>query len=483
MSKKRREPDVEELASGAQMAQAVDDFTDNAVAALAADHLSRLVRIATVSPEGRVDLTEVEREVFGQLHTALEELYPRTFAAADRDTVGRAGILLRLAGASAKRPVVMMAHQDVVPVPQDWAAEGWEHPPFDGVISDGRVHGRGTLDDKGALVCLLDAVESLLAEGWTPARDLYLLFGGDEESYGDSAIAATALLESRGVEPWLVLDEGGAVATGAFPGLSKEMAVIGAAEKGLVTVVLTVDGSGGHASTPPRRSAPGILAQALVAIEKHPFPAHLHDISVEMFEGVAPHLRGPLKPLLSRAESMRSALARMLPRLGAEMAAMVRTTSAITQLSGGPARNVLATSASATINMRIAVGTTTDEAIAHLRKTIGDKRVRFDVVEADEPSRVSPTGDDERFAAVAAAVAASYPDAVTVPYVMMAASDGRHLARISPAVYRFSPLRMDKAQREAIHGPNENVEISALGAGVEFYRRLFTGSALGPAAP
>ncbi|WP_062211082.1 M20/M25/M40 family metallo-hydrolase [Demequina oxidasica] len=447
----------------------------------AAAHLSRLVRIATVTPAAREEFTEAEHQSFEDLHAALHDLYPRTFAAAARDNVGRAGLLLRLAGASAKRPVVLMAHQDVVPVPEDWAGEGWEHPPFAGVIAQGRVHGRGTLDDKGALVCVLDAVESLLADGWAPARDLYLLFGADEESYGDSAIAATALLESRGIVPWLVLDEGGAVATGAFPGLAKEMAVVGATEKGLVTVVLTVDSGGGHASTPPRRSAPGILARALVAIEKNPFPAELNDVSLEMFEGVAPHLRGPLRTVLRRASSMRGVLAQMLPRLGSEMAAMVRTTTAITQLSGSPARNVLATSASATVNMRVAVGTTADAAVEQLRKTIGDKRVQLEVVESDEPSPVSPTGDDERFVAIGAAVAQSYPDAITVPYVMMAASDGRHLARISPAVYRFSPLRMDAEQRAAIHGPNENVEVSALGAGVQFYRALLTGPALGPA--
>jgi carboxypeptidase PM20D1 len=459
------------------------DSQASAWAASSAEHLSQLVRIATVTPASRDALTDAERQSFDDLHAALEEFYPRTFAAAAREEVGRAGILLRLAGASGERPLVLIAHQDVVPVPDDWAGEGWEYPPFDGVIADGRVHGRGTLDDKGALVCTLEAVESLLAQGWAPARDLYLLFGGDEESFGDSAIEATTLLESRGVEPWLVIDEGGAVATGAFPGLKKEMAVVGAAEKGVLTVVLSVEGGGGHASTPPQHSAPGILAAALVAIEKNPFPDSVHDISVEMFQGVAPHLRGPLRSVLRRADSLRGPLAKLLPRLGPELAAMVRTTTAITQLSGSPARNVLATTASATVNLRVAIGTSTGEAVERLRSVISDKRVTLTVVEADEPSRVSPTGDDERFAAIRGAVAESYPDAVTVPYVMMAASDGRHLARISPAVYRFSPLRMDAAQRAAIHGPNENVEIAALGAGVQFYRALLTGDALGPAVP
>ncbi|WP_084104728.1 M20/M25/M40 family metallo-hydrolase [Demequina sp. NBRC 110056] len=457
-----------------------------AVATRAAENLAAAVRIATVTPPDG-PLSESDAATFAELRALLEAAYPHVFAAASDagslDVVGRAGLLLRLPGASTERPVLLMAHQDVVPVPQDWQAEGWEHPPFDGVIADGRVHGRGTLDDKGALIVLLEALEGLLAEGWTPARDLHLLFGTDEEQHGPSAVAAVELLQERGVEPWLVVDEGGAVATGAFPGLSTPMAAIGASEKGITTVRLVVEGLGGHASTPPRESAPGILAKALVAIEAHPFPAALHPISVEMFEGVAPRLRGPLRAVLRRAGSLSGLLARVLPRVGPELAAMVRTTAAITMLEGSPAQNVLATRAAATVNCRIAVGSSVAETIAHLERVIGDDRVRLEVQEASEPSPVSPTGDDPRWQALVAAVADSYPDAVAVPYVMMAASDARHVARIAPAVYRFSPLLMDKAQREAIHGPNENVSIESLGRGVAFYRALLTGDALGPPAP
>ncbi|GIG53825.1 M20/M25/M40 family metallo-hydrolase [Demequina activiva] len=450
------------------------------VALAAAEHLSQAVRIATVTPPPG-PLSDGDAATFGLLRTFLEQTYPCTFGAAELDVVGRAGLLLRIPGASAVRPVLLMAHQDVVPVPADWEAEGWEHPPFDGVIADGRVHGRGTLDDKGALIVLLEALEALLREGWTPARDLYLLFGADEESHGPSALAAVELLETRGIEPWLVVDEGGAVATGAFPGLSTPMAAIGASEKGIVTLELTVESLGGHASTPPRRSAPGLLAKALVALEDSPFPTSLHDVSVEMFEGVAPHLTGPMRAVLGRAGSLRGPLARLLPRLGPELAAMVRTTAAVTMLEGSPAQNVLATRATATVNLRVAVGSTVQDTLDHVRRAVGES-VELTVVEASEPSPVSPTGDDERWRALVSAVRTSYPDAVTVPYVMMAASDARHVARIAPAVYRFSPLAMDKAQREAIHGPGENVEIAALGAGVAFYRALLTGTALGPAA-
>lgn len=450
------------------------------VAQRAAEHLSQLVRIRTITPpEG--PLSERDQAVFDEFRRALEGFYPGVFGVAEVEVVGRAGLLLRLPGDVPDRPLMLMAHQDVVPAAKDWRAEGWEHPPFDGVIANGRVHGRGTLDDKGALVVMFEALEDLVSSGWRPARDLYVLLGGDEESFGDSAVQAASVLEERGVVPWMVLDEGGAVATEAFPTLKREMAVVGVAEKGVMTVRMTVQALGGHASTPPRESAAGILARAIVAIEDKPAAAAVNDVTGQMLGAVAPHVTRPLRKLLARAAQRPGVLGRVMPRLGPELAAVVRTTAAVTQLEGSPAHNVLATSASAVINLRVAVGSTCDEALAHLVDVVGDRRVTFETLEASEPSPVSPRGHDDRWEAIGAAVSHAYPKAFTVPYVMLAASDARHLARISPAVYRFSPLKMSKAQREAIHGPNENVEIASLGAGVEFYRALLTGQALGPA--
>ncbi|WP_062465172.1 M20/M25/M40 family metallo-hydrolase [Demequina soli] len=442
-----------------------------------AERLAALIRIPTVTPRDAGPHDDATAASFTALHDALRTFYPRTFAHAV-ETVGRAGLLVRVPGAAAERPVVLMAHQDVVPVPHDWAAEGWEHEPFAGVIADGWVHGRGALDDKGALTVMLEAVESLLAEDWSPASDLYLLMGADEESYGDCATTAAALLAERGVTPWLVLDEGGAVATGAFPGLDGEAAVIGVSEKGIVDLRLTVEGLGGHASTPPKESAPGILARALTRIEAHPHPAAVNDVSVEMLSLVGGRLRGPLGALLRRASSLRGLLARVMPRLSPELAAMVRTTVAITQLEGSPAHNVLATRATAVLNIRIAVGSSVSEAVEHVRRTVDDARVAIAVESPSEPSPVSPRGDDARWAALVEAVGESYPEALAIPYVMLAASDSRYLAPAAGATYRFAPLRMSRTQREAVHGPNEKVEVESLGRGVAFYRALLTSERL-----
>ncbi|PWD50677.1 acetylornithine deacetylase [Serinibacter arcticus] len=479
---------------------------DRAEAARLAERLARLVRIPTISPDDG-PLDDAATAVFDAFREALGEMFPTTFAAADVETVGRAGLLLRIAGdtttattsgrtspgATALGPVLLMAHQDVVPAPrgekgEDWAASGWTHEPFAGVVAPDRngdliVHGRGTLDDKGAMLVTLEAVEELLGDGWRPAHDLHLLLGADEERDGPSAEAAVALLAERGVVPALVVDEGGAVATGAFPGLTRPLAVVGVAEKGVVNLEIVVESDpahAGHASTPPRRGVVSALGRALAAIERHPHPAVVDDVVVAMFDAVAPHLPLPLRWVVGRADGLRRPLARVLPLLGGELGALVRTTATATVLRGSSAPNVIASRASAVVNLRVATTSSVADAVAHVervvRSAVGRRgpRASVRVLAASEPTPVSPL-DDERWALIAAAVGHAYPDAVVAPYTMLAASDSRFAARLTPAVYRFAPLAMTSEQRAGIHGVDEHVAADSLVRGVRFFRHLLAG--------
>jgi len=459
-----------------------------------AGRLSQLVEVPTVTPPDGGPLTSATAQAFSDFHALMHELYPTLFASAEVTPVGRAGLLLRLAGtgdgtgATSLGPVLLMAHQDVVPAPtEDWEAAGWTHPPFAGVVSDGEdgltVYGRGTLDDKGALLVLLEAVEDLLNDGWHPHHDLYLSLGGDEESDGPSAVAAIAELERRGVKPVLVVDEGGAVTTGVVPGLTRQVAVVGVAEKGVVNLEVSVSADPrkpAHGSTPPRRSPTAGLGRALAALECNPHPAVLDDIAVQMFTELAPYVSGPLKALLGRADQLRPVLARVFPFVNAELAAMVRTTTAATMLTGSSAPNVLASRATAIVNMRVATSSTVADATRHVEKVVhravgSALAVEVRVLEGHEPTPASPF--DERWDAIRHAIAAAYPDALTVPYTMLGASDSRHAARIAPAVYRFSPLFMSAAQRASVHGVDERVTADSLVKGVRFYRALLDGIA------
>ena len=148
------------------------------------DRFRELLSIPTVS---YADESRMDASVFDEFHSALERLYPKTHERLERDVIARHSLLYRWPGASSEDPLVLMAHMDVVPVVE---AE-WQHPPFGAEIvgegEDAELHARGAIDDKGSLVAIFEAVETLVAEGFTPARDIYLSFGHNEETAGDGA--------------------------------------------------------------------------------------------------------------------------------------------------------------------------------------------------------------------------------------------------------------------------------------------------------
>lgn len=426
--------------------------------------LQALVRTPTVSDR---DPTRVDAEAFDRLLTELADQFPLVHQRLDLTRVSTHGLLFHWAGASAERPVVLMAHLDVVPVDED---APWQHDPFGGEIHDGAVWGRGTLDDKGCVVAICDAVETLLEAGHTPAQDVWLSFGCDEEVSGTAAQAAVEVLSTRGVTPWLVLDEGGAIAADAFPGVRKPLGVIGVTEKGTTSLELIAEGRGGHASTPARNGPTARIARAILRIEKSPFPASAPAPTLELLRRLAPHVPAPLRPLLARADRLSPMLTRVLVAAGPEAAAMTRTTAAVTTLSGSPALNVIASTAKAGLNIRVMVGDTVAGAVEHIRRAVADDSIRIEVVESGEPSPVSLM--DEPFELVEACIGEVFPEAVPTPYAMMAATDSRHFTLISEHVYRFAPFRMSKAQRESIHSYDEHIGVTDLLDGARWYRLL-----------
>lgn len=403
---------------------------------------------------------------FDGLHDDLRAAFPRLFDVCESVPLPDHALLLRWPGRVTDAPLVLMAHQDVVPVNPD---DSWTHPAFEGVVADGIVWGRGTLDCKGSLVAICAAVEGLIEEGFAPAADVWLSFSSDEEVSGHTAPSAVAALQQRGVEPRLVLDEGGMAVSGAFPGVAEPIAVIGLTEKGMADLALTARAEGGHASMPPRRSAPGLLAKAILALEKDPAPAHLSDPTVLMLERLAPHLKAPLRQAVGRAGSMRKPLAQLFVRLGPATAAMARTTYAITTLRGSPGHNVLATTATANLNMRVAVTETVDQAVARVRELVGDK-IDVEVLRAYEPSPIAPV--DEAFELIEEVTREVMPDVLPVPYVVMAATDARHFQRVWPRCYRFNPFRMNEQQRESLHNVDEHLEVSSFEEGIRWYTTL-----------
>ncbi|MDN5895652.1 MAG: M20/M25/M40 family metallo-hydrolase [Nocardioides sp.] len=431
----------------------------------AIERLQRLIRIPTVS---RADPDETDPQPFLDFAVELERSFPLLHAHLEKTAIREHGMLFHWRGRSSERPVVLMAHIDVVPVQE---TDTWQHPAFGAEIVDGVLWGRGTLDDKGCLTGICEAVEHLLERNFTPAQDVWLSFGCDEEVMGQAAPEAVDALTERGVEPWFVLDEGGAVAYDAFPGVKQPLAVVGVTEKGITNVQLRVDGRGGHASMPTKMDTTARIARAITRLDANPFPSSVPSPTIEMFQRLAPHLPLPLRPLVKNVDRLKPALARILVAAGPESAAMTRTTAVVTTLSGSPANNVIASRATAGINVRIMIGDTVNGVVERIRKVINDKRVQVEVIDSNEPSPLSPT-DDDAFRLIESAVHEIFPDAVPTPYVMMGATDARFFTRICPRVYRFAPFRMTREQRESLHSFDERIGVEDYLEGVEFYRRL-----------
>lgn len=431
-----------------------------------AERLSQMIQLPTVSAE----LEQRGHEPFAAFERLIAEQYPLVHAHLTLERHTDYGLLFhwRGAGSTDDAPAVLMAHYDVVPVDE---SDGWTYPPFEGRIADGRVYGRGALDDKGPLIVILEAVENLLADGFTPARDVYLSFGGNEETFGMAAQAISASFQERGITPWIVIDEGGAVVDSPLPFVPGRSAMVGVGEKGVLSIRLSARGDGGHASAPPALTTVGRIARASTRLTPGAFRARTPRAVSRMLSQLASQTPGPARYLLRVLGAVPFLTARLFAALGGEPAALVRTTVAVTMQSGGTATNVLPSQAAATVNLRIALGETVDRTVMQVRDRIADPEVAIEVLEGSEPSPESSTGNAQ-FALIADALRTSHPDAPAVPYVMMAATDSRHFHRFSPAVYRFAPLEMSNAQRASIHGVDENVEIAALERGERFHREL-----------
>ncbi|HOX32794.1 MAG TPA: M20/M25/M40 family metallo-hydrolase [Spirochaetales bacterium] len=441
----------------------------------AAARLAEMLRRRTVSSR---DLSKVDYREYESFIELLPGLYPAAHRAMTREVAGGYSLLYHWKGRSASEPLVLMAHYDVV------AAEGagWSHPPFSGRIAEGKVWGRGSLDTKCTLCCALEAVELLAASGCVPERDIYLSFGHDEEVAGEGTPAILALLALRGVQPGLVLDEGGGVVEGVFPGVTRPAALIGVAEKGITDLELSARSPGGHASTPPRRGAAAALARAVLRLERRPFPPSLPRPTLAMLGELGRHAPFGLRLVLANLWLFRPLLAAAFAASGGETGAMCRTTTAVTMLAGSEGANILPARVSAVVNMRIAIGETVEGALARIRRVVADPRIELALIHPGEPSPVSET-EGPSWELVAGAASATYPEAVAAPYVALGATDARHYARLCPRVYRFSPFEFSKAERASMHAVDEAIPVAKLGKGIEFYLRLIAAYPPKPSAP
>lgn len=423
--------------------------------------LSDMIKVSTVSKARGEDYSD-----FLQLQKVMERHYPNIFATLEKHDF-EGNILRCWKGTNpSKGAILLMGHQDVVPA----AEKEWTRDPFSGAIEDGCIHGRGAMDCKSTLSAEWDAVEELIAEGFTPEEDIWLFSSVNEEISGGGAIDAAKYLKEKGIRLNAVLDEGGAVIGNVFPGLSKPCAAIGIVEKGFCNIKFTARGKGGHASTPPKNTPIARLGMFISEVEKtDPFKRELVTPIPEMFESIAGHLIFPLRLVMSNLWLFKGLLAKVLPLFSPMAGAFVRTTCAFTMAEGSEAPNVIPDCASVICNMRPSVHQKAEESIDVLRRIAKKYDIETEVLLSRDPSNVADHSGKE-FKYLQKCIEKAIPDVVPIPYLMTGGTDCRQFELVSDNCLRFTPTRLTPEQLAAMHAANESIGVSALAEGVKFYK-------------
>jgi len=439
-----------------------------AAGATPAERLAEAVRFRTVSYQDR---GQIDHGEFLRFHDFLRASFPRVFAQLDVEPVNEYSLLLRWPGSDPElAPVLFTAHMDVVPV--EPGTEGdWVHPAFAGVLAEGRIYGRGTLDDKQGVLGILEAAESLLAEGFTPARTLVFAFGHDEEISGrDGAAALAAYMHELGLHFAWMVDEGGFLISDnpLLPG--KTLGIVNVAEKGYLTLTLATSGEGGHSSRPPKVSTIGRLAAALERIETHPFPTRLVGPVQAMLELMGPHMDQPERIVFANLWLTGGLVTNQMAS-DPLTNAYVRTTTALTMFNGGVKENVVPQRAEARVNFRLLPGDTAESVVARITELVDDPAVE---ISYDTWNPASPVSDHEGagFAVIVEAVASVYPEALVVPSLLVATTDTRHYTEVSDNQYRFHGMKVESEQAASIHGTNEYIDVESYEKSIEVARQM-----------
>jgi carboxypeptidase PM20D1 len=450
---------------------AVEPIPKIAIDDSAIERFAAAIRVQTVS---RSDGSHSDGAALDALRRHLETSFPKVHTNLIREVVNEHSLLFTWKGKNeSARPVMLMAHMDVVPI-EPGTESSWTHPPFSGDVADGFIWGRGTLDDKVGVVAILEAVEILLNKGFRPEKTILLAFGHDEEIGGKAGAGQiAALLKKRGTRVSYAIDEGSAVTLGIVPGLAGRAALVGIAEKGYASVELSVNTLGGHSSMPPAQTAIGLVAAAVSALESHPMPAALDGPAALLFDRL-----GPEMPFWSRLPLANRWLfgSLIVSRLenSPTTNAILRTTTAATIFEGGVKDNVLPAHARAVVNFRIKPGDKVEQVLSHVKRTINDRRIEVRLVEPEaskNPSRQSAV-DSPAFRTIERTIRQVMPDAIVAPSLVVGATDTRQYEELADEVYRFLPCVLGPDDTRRIHGTDERIAAEGYKDCVRFYVQL-----------
>ncbi len=439
----------------------------------ALQRLSKAIQIKTISYD---ESAKVDKQTFLQFHQHLAQSFPLIHQQARKQVINQHSLVFHIAGKDASlKPALFLAHMDVVPVDENTRAK-WTHAPFAGEITgagvagQGTIWGRGTMDDKGGLMALMESVELMLKNNIQPNRDIYLAFGHDEEVGGLEGAAKIAQhFKQQNIEFEFVLDEGGAITQGLMQGFDRPVALVGIAEKGYVNIHLNVDADGGHASQPPKQTAVGILSQAIVNLEQNPFPASL-EFTKLTFEAIGNEAAFTPKLMMSNLW-LTSPLIKSALMGKSKLAASLHTTMAATMVSGSSKSNILPTQANGVVNARIFPGETWETVKLRIEKVIDDPRVTVTTTKNVNPSPVSSV-DSFGFRLIAQSIRDLDEQILVAPYLVQGGTDSKYFYKVSANVYRFLMIRASRSTLKRLHGIDEQITVSEYMDTIRFYYQI-----------
>lgn len=436
--------------------------------------LSRAIQIATISHD---DISKFKPAPFKQFAHFLSTNFPLINQYAQRTLINDYSIIYKFEGTNPNlKPILFMGHMDVVSV-DEITMNKWTHPPFEGAIDNNIIYGRGAIDDKSTVMSLMEAMELTLSEQATLERTIYFSFGHDEEVGGEFGAKAIAnYFESQKISFEFVLDEGGVILKkGMMPNIDKEIAIIGIAEKGFVNVRLIVEQDGGHSSTPPSNTGPGVLAQAIVKLENNPFPTNLTFTNLT-FEKLAYYADTSAQIAMAN-QWLTGPIIESVLLSNSKTAASVRTTTAVTMLSGSSKSNVLPTKSTAVVNFRIMPGETVETVKSYVEQVINDPRVSLEVFMGSNPSAVSKT-DNYGFALLEQTLREFDDEILVAPYMVQGGTDSKYFYKLSDAIYRFMRVKVDNELLSGMHGIDERIPVDDYIKGIQFFHEIIRKSAI-----
>jgi carboxypeptidase PM20D1 len=433
--------------------------------------LADAIKLTTVSYEesGKSDTLAILK-----LHDVIEQSFPSVHNKLTKEVINNFSLLYEWKGKNTSlKPVILMAHMDVVPIEEANKNE-WLQPPFSGNIIDGALWGRGTLDDKSGVFGILEAAEMLIKQGFQPDRTFYFVFGHDEETGGiKGAKVAAELLEKRGVKAEMVLDEGMYMTTGnMIPGITKPVALIGVAEKGYMTLELITRIKGGHSSIPSKETSIGVLAKAVAALQDNLLETHFTEPTRMFFEYVGPEMPFGLKMVVANQWLFEKVLINQMTSFR-EGSATFRTTTAPTIFHSGIKENVVPYEARAVVNFRLLPGDHSHEVIDKVKDIVNDERVEIKII--NQFNEASPVASDKEptFKILAKTIGQVSKEEVLIsPSLVLGGTDSKHFNNISPNVFKYLHIRMDATDLKRVHGTNERILIKDYEELIRFYYQL-----------